>query len=140
MDLRLQAERVRVHLPAALAFASAAHAPLHATCTKLSSLDAKLEADVVPTLGDRLELLLTLPRRNSLKLFGTVTWAITTSAPALLCGKVDCELGGEFVLEFAPTSPDLFALSSMLHQSGQRRRARIQRMARRIGLPTSRMA
>ncbi len=142
MSLRLRTERIRVHLPAALA-AAGGDDFLSATCTQLSVEGAHLDTDLVPAPGDRLELVLSLPRQRTLKLFGEVTWAITTSAPALLCGKVDRSLGGRFVFEFAPSSPDLFALGEILlamQQSRQRRRARVHRIARRFGLPSARFA
>jgi len=142
MGLRLQTERIRVHLPAALARAGGDDF-LSATCTRLSSLDAHLDADLVPAPGACMEVVLTLPHQRTLKLFGTVNWAITTSAPALLCGKVDRSLGGRFIVDFAPTSPDLFALSELLlamQQSRQRRRTQVRRVARRFGIPTARFA
>jgi hypothetical protein len=143
MGLRLQTERLRVHLPAALARAGCDDF-LSATCTQLSSIEAHLDADEVPAPGDRLELVLTLPHQRTLKLFGTVNWSITTSAPALLCcGKIDRCLGGRFTLDFAPSSPDLFALSESLRamqQSRQRRRTHVRRVARRLGFPSARFA
>ncbi len=142
MGLRLQTERLRVHLPAALA--RTGHGEfLSATCTHLSSLEAHLEADVVPAPGDGLELVLTLPHQRTLKLHGTVSWSITTSAPALLCGKVDQSLGGRLRVDFAPTSPDLFALGELLRalqQSRQRRRTLVRRRASRFGVSSFRFA
>lgn len=142
MGLRVHTERMRVHLPAALARFGCDDF-LSATCTQLSSLEAHLDADAVPAPGDKLELVLTLPHQRTLKLFGRVSWSITTSAPALLCGKFDQSLGGRFTLDFAPTSPDLFALSELLlamQQSRQRRRTQVRRAARRFGIPYARFA
>lgn len=142
MGLRLQTERMRVHYPAALA-PTGRDDFLSATCTHLSSLEAHLAADVVPAPGEHMELVLTLPHQRTLKLYGSVGWSITTSAPALLCGPFDLSLGGRFTFELAATSPDLFALCDLLlslQQSRQRRRMRTSRIARRFGLPSSRFA
>lgn len=142
MGPRLQTERIRVYLPAALALTGGDDF-LSATCTHLSSIEAHLDADLVPAPGECMELVLTLPHQRTLKLFGRVGWSITTSAPALLCGKVDRSLGGRFTLDLAPTSPDLFALGDLLlslQQSRQRRRARTHRIARRFGIPSARFA
>jgi hypothetical protein len=142
MGLRLRPERLRVHLPATLAAAGGSH-HLSATCTHLEADAAQLDTDAVPAPGERLELVIALPRQRTLKLFGTVTWSITTSAPALLCGQVDRSLGGRFTIEFAPTSPDLFALADLLRQmqqSRQRRRTRVSRIARRFGVPSAPIA
>lgn len=142
MGLRLHSERLRVQLPATLA-AAGGNAALAATCTHLDADAAHLDADLVPSPGDRLELVLSLPRRGELKLYGRVTWSITTSAPALLCGKADRSLGGRFVFEFEPSSPDLFVLGELLRamqQSRQRRRARMHRIARRFGVPSAHFA
>lgn len=140
MALQLNAESFRVHLPVllqaeqSLASDAIRTARLTATCTRLSATHAHLEADHAPAHGDYLQLKIALPRRHELSLFGRITWSISTSAPALLCGTRDRSLGARFELEFAPTSPDLFKLLGLLTTRRSERQARIRRTARRMGI------
>jgi len=140
MALQLTVESLRVQLPALLEAkdtltAEAPHgATLAATCTRLSATHAHLEADHAPAHGDCLQLKIALPGRRELFFSGRITWSISTSAPALLCGAFDRSLGARFQLEFAPTSRDLFALVGILSTRRGERQARIRRMARRVGI------
>ena len=140
MAQQLIAESVRVQLPAlletedALSAEATRGARLAATCTRLSATHAHLEADRAPAHGDCLQLKIALPGRRELFFSGRITWSISTSAPALLCGPFDRSLGAHFHLEFAATSPDLFALVGMLSTRRGERQARVRRMARRVGI------
>ena len=140
MAMQLGAESIRVHLPATL---HAPDTPGHddatcdrwaATCIRLSATHALLEADAAPAHGHWLQLELALPGRRELLLCGTITWSITTSAPALLCGTRDQSLGAHFSLELAPTSRDLFALIGVLSRRRSERQARVKHMLRRAGI------
>ena len=142
MALAITGESFRVYLPALLERAQAGPEPsaplsapsLHATCTRLSATHAHFEAERAPTHGELHQLKLAFGRRRELLLEGHIVRSIHTSAPALLCGRFDRSLGALFEIEFAPTSPDLFALADVVQASRNERRMRARRVARRAGI------